>query len=248
MQLYSTGDIITREELSSIIGIDTKNKNFKRSGDRFLTSCGYKFSYIKKQYVINFAPQTIETRIKEILIRRFNLDVRSDTKAFAFFLYRFINDEDYQNMPWQKRADVLKEDYGIEIATSTLKKYFSKVKNIFESTKGQQIYKTTIINNEKIQLPVNDKKEYEQWKKELKEYMKEADRLYSEEIGKKSKSPKRQEYARIKYWNKYLTCYYPTKNIVPNGIVDEELQKLYELVNSLILELNSKEKDLILNT
>ena len=72
-------------------------------------------------------PETAEERLREILIRKLNLDVQVDAYAFACFICAFTDIGSFDSMPWEERAELMKYKYGVDVSDRTLRNWCSKL-------------------------------------------------------------------------------------------------------------------------
>ena len=250
----------SREEIANLIGIDMKNQNFKRKVTDTLTKFGYKYEYSRKGVNITYIPTTAEEQIKEIVLRRFGIDVQTDVRAFATFFYLLATQFEYQSCPWIERAKMLEQDEGITISDRTLRNWTNKmmeqnliIKDESEKEAWRTCYSPTeyenywdgngwSIRHKKIQEPLveeEDFKEMKQYWKDLFQYIEDAqnDPSLCEELTPQGfishLTP--NQYAAKRVWREYGCCYYYCKPFVFNAFQDEEIKYLFSLIEEYYL-------------
>lgn len=218
----------SREEIASVLNISLSSKTFKRDVKRKLENWGQTIDYPKtKGLTILKAPSTAEEKIQEILIRKLELDIKTNIKGFAFFFYLLSTDFSYQSSPWKEREKMLKEDTNIEVSERTLRSWASKLIKenlIAKDDSEKELWRTIRIGSEKQQEPVDleeegEKEFYEQQCQERKELLKE--RTYGDSVKK--------------LWDKYNVVYYNCRPLIFNGIMDEDYTLLFNLIEEYII-------------
>lgn len=128
MKQLELNEVITREEMGALLSIDSKNKNFARSVTNILNRWGYEAEKLpKKRYKIIRVPQTPEEKLNELLVRKFNMDIHTDTYAFGVFVMELAENVEFAAMPWERRVQELKEFYDIEISEKTLRTWAKRL-------------------------------------------------------------------------------------------------------------------------
>lgn len=208
--------IYSREELSTIIGVDNSNKNFARKVKDTLTNWGYSFEYSCRQTKITKVPVTAEERLAEIMYREFEIDTRVDTYAFACFVNLLLTYEDFTFMPWGQRAIELKEIYGVDVAEITLKRWASKLikENVLSKSKSDKVYwqtyKDTCGNT--TRKPVFG----EELEAELSSYNQRRNTLVEQFTKDGSLNPWGETFKQL--WKEFGCCYYGCSKMVLNAI------------------------------
>ena len=116
----------SRNEMAELLKVEITDSHFSRKVQSILTKWGYSFVYSRKAIQITAAPSTAQERLNELLIREFNLDIQIDIGKFATFVY-LLMDEEFSSMPFGERANVMKQDYNIEVSEITLKRWYKKL-------------------------------------------------------------------------------------------------------------------------
>lgn len=206
-----------------------------------LTKWNYHYEWIPRKGVnIIETPDinTPEEQLKSLLMRKLNLDVRADYKAFAAFFFKIIDDELFLTTPWETRAKIIGDEFGIEVTDRTLRKYNAKLveKNIIiKDNSRYEYWYTTYVGSEKCQDAVLMSKEEEveglkRWIDKRKKYLEAADLEYSQAIGVAgSKNPDRWKIAMNKLWETTKVVYYKVKGWDFNAFEDTDLKEIYRL-------------------
>ena len=116
----------SRNEMAELLKVEITDSHFSRKVQSILTKWGYSFVYSRKAIEITAAPSTAQERLNELLIREFDLDIRIDIGKFATFVY-LLMDEEFSSMPFGERANVMQQDYNIEVSEITLKRWYKKL-------------------------------------------------------------------------------------------------------------------------
>jgi len=229
MQVLTTR-VYTRVEIAEIIGIDPKNKNFARKVKDTLQKWGYSYQYKRTQVTILKMPQTKEERIAEIALRELGLDVQVDAPAFAAFLFALQFDEEFGCSPWSTRVKLIDKMFDIKVAESTLRKWAKKLIDlnlIIKEPENRQLWYTVSVDGEKFQSPVEEDMEaYEYYKKDMQTFLKEEQERENPEVWK-------TVYKRL--WDKHKTVYYWCKPFTCNALVNEDIRRMFELVEDLYI-------------
>lgn len=143
-QVYLSQKQYTHKEIGDFLGIDFKSHNYKRSAIKKLENLGYtsdKYEWVPRKGInILWKPTTPEERIQYLVIR-LGIDSRVDAKAFALVIYGMLYDEDLQGVPWSIRAEMVRENYGVDVSERTLKKWLKSLEDLGELTKDKQHYR-----------------------------------------------------------------------------------------------------------
>ena len=75
----------------------------------------------------NIKPETAKERLAEIMIRLFGLDIQIDTLDFACYMDFMLNEPHAQTMPWKLRHEKIMEQYGMDIAEITLRRWTNRL-------------------------------------------------------------------------------------------------------------------------
>lgn len=226
------------------------SSHFKQNVTHKLDKWGYEYLYTSKQVSITKIPKTAEEKLREILIRELRLDTQINPYAFSCFLAAFQDIPHFDSMPWTVRAEVFRDEYGIEVTDRTLRNWCSRLLErefIYKDTCGSQ-WKSEEINGCVVRTPVAEGDEkmlayFAERKKLLEEEKKEAIRCGI---------PEREAFGRAyqtmvrELWNKYHCYYYRCKNFTLTAFdPDQEntLYEIYELTQEIIQKQNSGGKN-----
>lgn len=232
-----------REEIAAVLSINLKDsKHFKRNLENKLSKLGYSFRYIDRQGVeILSLPEKPEVRLKELTMRFLGQDVQIDAIPFACFVAAFAEVEGFACMPWRERTEVLSEEYGYRIEEDTLRNWCSRLvqKGIMVKGGETSAWKTTRINDKKIQEPVQEKEAermscYKTRRTELvaanyKQYL-------SQGMAPSDANGKAWDEAYKTLWTEYGCCYYNCESWTFTAYAEEHddlLQEIYELARML---------------
>ena len=116
----------SRSEIAEIVKRDPKSSHFARDVQTTLNKWGYAYQYQRTGVEVTKQPETPEERLAEILIRKLNIDIQIDPKAFALFLFAFQDIEQFDSMPWNERADVLYFEYDVKVDERSLRNWCNK--------------------------------------------------------------------------------------------------------------------------
>lgn len=247
--------LYAREELAEILDLNVKSSHFARDVKNKLANWGYDFEYNRKGATITRAPETAQERLAEIIIRVFDIDIQVDVYAFACFINLFSCYPEFSTMPWDERVKDLKTVYDVDIAASTLKKWYAKLNklNLVTKDKTDKTYwKTSFVNGEKRREIVDGN---EKLGLEMTEYLETRKELLNEYISSALASGKKDykkitaeawENAQKVLWSTYHCCYYSCGRISLN-IIGECAQEIFELVNE-ISEGECTEYEVVVNT
>ena len=173
MKQLELNEVITRDEMGALLSIDAKNKNFARSVTNILNRWGYEAEKLpKKRYKIIRVPQTPEEKLNELLVRKFNMDIHTETYAFGVFIMELAENVEFAAMPWEKRVQELKEFYDIEISEKTLRTWAKRLMEagIIAKDNNDKVEWVTVVKGKE-----KDRYTVEQFEKEysglsIKEY------------------------------------------------------------------------------
>lgn len=223
-----------REEIASIIGVDPKNQNFKRRVTDTLTKWGYEFIYKCKAVTITKVPETAQDRLKELVIRRLNVDIRCDTMAFALFCYlMWSGDFGFDAMPWELRSKTLEKEFDVTVSDRTLKTWASKLisQNLMTKTKDTEtraLWVSFYVDGVKYQ-EFCDLKNDDTIRANYVAYCDYRKKLLDENGGDWTDVPK-------KLWDKFQECFYYCYTTDFNAIVDDDVKEIFRLVEEIVEE------------
>lgn len=230
----------SRQEIAKILQVNINdNRHFKRNVTSKLDSWGYKYNYSKNVVEITEQPQSAIDKLKEIFIREYDLDIRTNAYDMACFIVMLMAYEDFQSMPWEERVKELENTYGVSVTSRTLQNWYSRLlkRNMVASTKyDKTCWVTFYLESGKVRMFVDEtleqgrKKYFDRRKELIKEYRNNAysaNRQDSENINKEAWT-----YALKKLWEEFHCCYYYCGSIYLNAIGDYA-QEIFELVEEI---------------
>lgn len=187
-------------------------------------------------------------------MRKLDLDIKTNFKAFSAFFFKIVDDELFLVSPWELKAKILKNEFGIIVSDRTLRNYNSKlvekgfmIKNIEKSKDWCTFY----LNGEKYQEVVGSSEaikeleiqNMENWFAKRKQYLLEADLEYSKTNGVADLvNPDRWKIVFKRLWKETGIVYYSIKGWSFNGFKDEELQEIYKLATLVIADIEPPKK------
>lgn len=217
----------TRAELIELFG--EPDDNFSRTVKTTLNNWGYKFeNYTRKGVTITDIPATAHEQLKEIMLRDFNLDVRTNIYAFSCFVYLLMDDEDFSSMPWGERVNSLHE-YGVYVDKRTLERWAEKLmqENIVHKDSGDKTNwctRTSTITGKTIHERVDGNVVLEQ---EMQQYKDRRKQLLKEGLAKGLVSSILLEE---------FGCYYYMCGTLVLNAIETDIHKVYELVREISRE------------
>lgn len=235
------------QELREALEVQQKKDILKN-----LDKLGYDFTWINRRgaEIIKLPEEgSPEQQLKCLLINRLGLDVQTDIKAFAAFFY-MLQDDLFLTTPWESRAKILKQQFGIEVSDKTLRNYNSKLvkKDIMiKNNSDYEFWCSFYIGGEKYQEPVNDTDEndikaMEDWFNKRKEYLEAADLEYQKAIGEADvKNPNRWKIAMNKLWDTTKTVYYKVRSWTFNAFDDKDIKEILRLSSLVVADIEPEE-------
>lgn len=219
----------SREEIAELLTVKITD-HFKRDVENKLNKWGYLCKYSRKGVEIIAAPATAQDKLKEIMIRQFNLDIQVDVYAFACFIKLLIDYEDFMNMPWEQRAKEIKEIYNVSVDKRTLERWGNKLisKNLIAKGFERVYWSTSYINGKKERIRVDGDPELEA---EMAKYM-----ARKKELAATSKDFN-ENFAIL--WKEFGCCYYSCSSLVLNAI-NTDIEEICNLVDEIHFEKISK--------
>ena len=238
-----------RQEIAEITGIPLvyksgrPNKDFIGRVSERLDKWGYSCDMPRGgTVIITRKPETAEERLKEIMFRLFNLDTQTGTNGemengttvFACFLHFMMSEEIAQTMPWGERYAWLEYNYGIIAKPPCLTRWTKRLiqNGIMNKSHGKDDamwWMTCYIDGKKHRYPIDDNDA------ELLQYKASQDKIYSEMLVE-TKGDWRNAYGMTKQamWQEYKCCYYQCKCLYVNGITNDEIEMVLELVEEIV--------------
>ena len=202
-----------------------------------LEKWGYEYNYSRSGVEITGKPTLPEERLKEILIRKLNLDVQINPYDFACFLCAFTDIGSFDSMPWEERAEQMQLKYGVDVTDRTLRSWCKRLigSDIIQKCGRETFWKTQRFGKEKYRTPVAaDDEEMAQYFQKKHEYF-EVAMLAAEEAGKTGKEAAVAAWdATYKsLWREFGCCYYSCRGLIFNGIGEEYIFEIYELAQEI---------------
>ena len=202
-----------------------------------LEKWGYEYNYSRSGVEITGKPELPEEKLKEILIRKLNLDVQIDPFAFACFLCAFTDIGSFDSMPWEERAIQMQLKYDVDVTDRTLRSWCKRLigSNIVQKCGRETFWKTQRFGKEKYRTPVApDDKRMEQYFQKKTEYL-EVARLTAEEAGKTGTEAAASAWdATYKsLWREFGCCYYSCRGLLFNTIGEDYIFEIYELAQEI---------------
>lgn len=169
------------KELAEIAGLDPHNHNFTATMRNRLENWGYKYEFkARRGFTITKAPETPEEKLKEILVRYFEIDKQVNAVEFAYFITAFHIIDGYESMPWALRETLYYEYFGKSVCKETLRHWCHKLCNkgtMWISTKYSQsatLWHTYKKDGKKFQEPADpDGPKYKEYSARRAEMLKD---------------------------------------------------------------------------
>ena len=202
-----------------------------------LEKWGYEYNCSRSGVEITGKPELPEEKLKEILIRKLNLDVQIDPYAFACFLCAFTDIGSFDSMPWEERATQMQLKYDVDVTDRTLRSWCKRLigNDIIQKCGRETFWKTQRFGKEKYRKPIAaDDEEMAQYFQKKREYL-EVARLAAEEAGKTGKEAAASAWdATYKsLWREFGCCYYSCRGLLFNAIGEDYIFEIYELAQEI---------------
>lgn len=231
--------VYSKAEIGELLGLNPKDKNFKRNLENTLKKWGYQYEFppYSKTITITYIPDG-EFKLAEILVREYGIDIQINAVEFACFLHAFNNVDNFVSMPWGERAKVMLDFYGVEVCDKTLRNWANKLFSsgtLMKSCEKTYWKSAKISCSETLREPV-EKSEFvefykyrsEQQSKAITE-MVMAGRTDYENIKKESWTA--AHFAAMKKFEGW--CYFSCKTILLSAFDDKDLAEIFELVEEI---------------
>lgn len=231
--------VYTKTELAEVLGINPKDKNFKRNVENMLTKWGYEYQFppYSKTITITYVPEG-QNKLEELLIREYGIDVQVNGFEFACFLHAFNYIDSFASMPWGERQKTLKDIYGVDVCDKTLRNWANKLFRSGTLMKSEEktYWKSAKINETETMREPVEKKEFMDFYKYRREQQAAliaekcmAGRTDSENIIKESWSEAHfAAMAKFGGW-----CYFSCKTLLLSAFDDKSLAEVFELVDDI---------------
>ena len=224
-EIYFQKRKYNKKEIAGILDIDINNSHFKRAVETKLQNLGFgeeDYQYIRGgDVIILWVPTEPEDKI-EYLVRLLGIDKQVDVMAFSIFTYLMARELDIQGIPWQEKANFIKDNYDIDVSEKTLRNWTNKLQLLGELQKDKQEFNwwcSFKIDGETVRVPV----ETEQDREELAKYQAFIRGFY--ERGEKI------DFSQVwaKFGCKYYRSYYFRFGAWNNTVVMDELLDMVEI-------------------
>ena len=188
--------------------------------------------------IITGKPETAEERLAEIMIRLFGLDIQIEVYPFACYLHFMLNEPAAQTMPWIERHAMIQEMYGLDISEITLRRWTkhlldADIMSKSEFRQDSEWWMTYNDGGEKHQVPLE-----EEDLPQLRQYWQRHTELLEQwRVQCNGNMSAAWEATKKQMWQEFHCCYYRCKCLTINGIGNEEIDTILDLVDE-ILELN----------
>ena len=200
-----------------------------------LEKWGYEYDYSRSGVEITGKPELPEERLKEILIRKLNLDVQINAYAFACFLCAFTDIGSFDSMPWEERAEQLYWKYGIEVSDRTLRSWCRKLigNDLIQKCGRESYWKTQRFGKEKYRTPVAaDDKRMERYFQKREKYLRKK-RKSARDLELQDGEDRAWTVTYKKLWREFGCCYYSCRGLLFNGIGEDYIFEIYELAQEI---------------
>lgn len=231
--------VYTKAEMAEVLGLNPKDKNFKRNVENTLKKWGYEFEFppYSKTITITYVPVG-EDKLAELLIREYGIDVQVDAAEFACFLHAFNTVDGFISMPWGERQSAMKEVYGVDVCDKTLRNWANKLFSsgtLMKCSEKTYWKSAKISETETMREPV-EKGEFIEFYKYRREQQAKliADKYMNgrndgENIIKESWSE--AHFATMRKFGGW--CYFSCKTILLSAFDDKDLSEVFELVDDI---------------
>ncbi len=242
-----------RAEIAEILSVDLHDSShFAEKVRNKLTKWGYQFEYSRRAVIITAKPQTPKDRLSEIVYRSFGMDIQVDAVQIGCFLAAFTDIEGFDTMPWDERAEVFYQRYGVWVEARTMRGWCHHLiqKGIIAVFGESAAWRTTIVDNKKYRerlLPgePNELWDYYERRKEIfaEEYNASLPgALYRGEPPVAARAEAWSEtYKRL--WKEFGCCYYYCKCFALSAFSEDygaDLCEVYELAQELADEASER--------
>lgn len=173
------------------------------------------------------------------------IDIQRDTYAFSCFITAFNDIDGFDAMPWEQRAIVLSEEYGVEVCERTLRNWCCKLfrDSIASKSSGEKVFwKTECFDGEKYRKAIADDDDidamHQYFERRTQIFQAEYIALIESPTDKKADKKKAWEATYKRLWSEFGCCYYSCKAILlsafSEAVGSETLQEIYELTRELV--------------
>lgn len=225
-------------EIAEALSVNPKDsKHFAERVKATLEKWGYEYDYSRSGVEITGQPELPEERLKEILIRKLNLDVQINPYDFACFLCAFTDIGSFDSMPWKEREIQMKLKYETEVTDRTLRSWCNKLigKDIVQKCGRETFWKTQRFGAEQHRTKVSaDDPRMAEYFQKKREYF-EVAMLAAEKAGKKGKEAVLDAWDTTfkSLWREFGCCYYSCRGLLFNAIEEDYIFEIYELAQEI---------------
>lgn len=188
---------------------------------------------------ITSVPASPEKQFAEILLRVCGIDVQTTDNylfQFACFLSAFTDIDGFESMPWEERANCLRQYYGAMITDRTLRNWCSKLikTNAIAKVSGVSYWKTEYENGVKLRTRAikEDVAAYYDRRREIVQQETGKNVLAGMPVAEAKKKAWKDVHAIL--WAEYHCCYYYCKSFLLSAFTDEGISfELLELARQI---------------
>lgn len=227
-----------REEVAEVLSVNPKDsKHFAERVKNKLNNWGYEYNYSRSGVEITGKPELPEEKLKEILIRKLNLDIQIDEYAFACFICAFTDISGFDSMPWEERAIQMQLKYDVDVTDRTLRSWCSKLigNNIVQKCGRETFWKTQWFGNEKCRTKVAaDNEEMAQYFQKKSEHLKQGKEIAAAaDLTGKEATAAAWDFTYKQLWREFQCCYYSCRGLLFNAIGEDYVFEIYELAQEI---------------
>lgn len=207
----------SREELAQITGARLEDdRHFKRNVENALMKWGYGYDWTRGGATITYVPNTPQEKLKEILIRRFRLNIQVDMYAFACFITAFTDVPGFDCMPWKVREEEYQKYCGRFYTCRTMSNWARQLieRDIMRKGGIGSYWKTSINGSggkERKSVTQEEAKGYFERRSQLLEH--ETMRILQENPQESFEAARTAAWKNVYelLWYEYGCCYYSCK-------------------------------------
>ena len=242
--------VYTKAEMAEILGINLKDKNYKRNVENTLNKWGYGYEFppYSKTITIISIPEG-ESKLAELLIRDYGIDIQINAVEFACFLHAFNNIDNFISMPWGERSKAMRDFYGVEVCDKTLRNWANKLftaGTLMKCSEKTYWKSAKISESETMREPVEKSEFVDFYKFRREQQSAEMAKMFME--GRTDYDNIKKESwtaAHFAAMNKFGGwCYFSCKTILLSAFDDKDLAEIFELVEDIapcLIEIKQKE-------
>lgn len=233
-----------RLEIAEIMGLDSHDKNFATKVKGRLNKWGYGYEYSSTKVIITSVPKTSKEKLRELLIRKLDLDKQMNVEAFAVMLFLLANDDDFCESPWLKKEEILRKEYGIDVAESTMRNWAKRLIKediVLKEKKGDSIWRSyrdefDMKHQERIaDDDIEGQEKYLEYQASKIEILNTVKKSIKEKEMAEPLNPWKIVFLTL--WEKYRCCYYSVGRFIFCAFYDDDFLEIFELVQEIFLNL-----------